>query len=152
MESANFLKVNEPNVVHETIDGETILLDLNTGNYFSLAGPGAIIWEAIVETGSCKMVVDAFQNHDGESKETIHDAIVEFIGDLMKENLLVEATEAKADHFSTEITNQIRDAAKEFEAPAVNKYSDMQDLLLLDPIHEVDEKGWPESKDVPENL
>ncbi len=26
----------------------------------------------------------------------------------------------------------------------MNKYTDMQDLLLLDPIHEVDEtKGWP---------
>ena len=30
-----------------------------------------------------------------------------------------------------------------FEAPILQKYTDMQDLLLLDPIHEVDEAGWP---------
>ena len=30
-----------------------------------------------------------------------------------------------------------------FEAPILHKYTDMQDLLLLDPIHEVDEAGWP---------
>jgi hypothetical protein len=30
-----------------------------------------------------------------------------------------------------------------FEKPGLQKYSDMQDLLLLDPIHEVDEMGWP---------
>jgi hypothetical protein len=27
--------------------------------------------------------------------------------------------------------------------PVMNKHSDMQELLLLDPIHEVDEAGWP---------
>jgi hypothetical protein len=30
-----------------------------------------------------------------------------------------------------------------FAAPALNTFSDMQELLLLDPIHEVDEAGWP---------
>jgi len=25
----------------------------------------------------------------------------------------------------------------------VEKYTDMQDLVLLDPVHEVDERGWP---------
>jgi hypothetical protein len=31
----------------------------------------------------------------------------------------------------------------EFHAPVLQVYSDMQDLLLLDPIHEVDATGWP---------
>src|SRR4051794_38301552 len=30
-----------------------------------------------------------------------------------------------------------------YGAPALNKYTDMQELLLLDPVHEVDEAGWP---------
>jgi hypothetical protein len=30
-----------------------------------------------------------------------------------------------------------------FEAPVLQKYTDMQDLLLLDPIHDTDETGWP---------
>ena len=30
-----------------------------------------------------------------------------------------------------------------FERPKLGKYTDMQDLLLADPIHEVDEQGWP---------
>ena len=32
---------------------------------------------------------------------------------------------------------------KPYTAPAVQKYDDLEDLLLLDPIHEVDEAGWP---------
>jgi hypothetical protein len=27
--------------------------------------------------------------------------------------------------------------------PVLDKYTDMQELLLLDPIHEVDDAGWP---------
>jgi hypothetical protein len=30
----------------------------------------------------------------------------------------------------------------------VAKYSDMEDLIMLDPIHEVDESGWPHPKPV----
>jgi hypothetical protein len=34
-------------------------------------------------------------------------------------------------------------ARQPYEAPALHKYNDMQDLLLLDPVHDVDETGWP---------
>ena len=33
-----------------------------------------------------------------------------------------------------------------FEKPVLQKHTDMQELLLLDPIHEIDEKGWPSKK------
>jgi hypothetical protein len=29
-----------------------------------------------------------------------------------------------------------------FKAPELQKYTDMQDFLLVDPIHETDEAGW----------
>jgi hypothetical protein len=34
-----------------------------------------------------------------------------------------------------------------FVAPVLDKYTDMQELLLLDPIHEVDASGWPKLPD-----
>ena len=33
-----------------------------------------------------------------------------------------------------------------YEHPVLQKYTDMEDLLLLDPIHDVDEAGWPARK------
>jgi hypothetical protein len=33
-----------------------------------------------------------------------------------------------------------------FVPPSLAKFQDMQDLLLLDPIHETDEPGWPARK------
>ena len=34
-------------VVHETIDGESIVIDLASGNYHSLAGSGSAIWTMV---------------------------------------------------------------------------------------------------------
>ncbi len=38
------IKINVPQSVHETIDGEIVILDLDKGNYYSLVGIGADIW------------------------------------------------------------------------------------------------------------
>src|SRR5258708_37116209 len=37
-------RVNTPKVVHETIDGEVVIIHLDTGCYYSLDGVGAAIW------------------------------------------------------------------------------------------------------------
>ncbi len=33
-----------------------------------------------------------------------------------------------------------------YAPPALETYTDMQELLLLDPIHDVDETGWPAAR------
>jgi hypothetical protein len=148
---SKFLKVNEPNVVHETIDGEAILLDLNTGNYFSLDGAGAAIWDYIAAKGDWSKAIELMTGENPGQKETIAATVEKFIKELIEEKLLVPVNDGAL--FSSEKNEnpeaELKNAAVNFKAPVVNKYSDMQDLLLLDPIHDVDEKGWPEAQDIP---
>lgn len=150
MKIPDVLKVNEPNVVHETIDGETILLDLNTGNYFSLEGPGAVIWGYIQKTGDWKKVIATMAAADESKHAVIDKSIREFVKELLSEGLLVEGSPDAAADGDAALETQLKNAVTDFIAPTVNKYSDMQDLLLLDPIHDVDEKGWPESNENPQ--
>ena len=35
-------------VVHETIDGETVVINLATGNYYSIEGSGADLWSRLL--------------------------------------------------------------------------------------------------------
>ena len=84
---------------------------------------------------------------NAELKEEIESTILAFVAELINESLLVKATEELPPDDTSEIEELLKKSAKNFTPPKVNKYSDMQDLLLLDPIHDVDEKGWPESKD-----
>ena len=146
MKLHSLLKVNSPNVVHETIDGETILLDLNTGNYYSLDGTGALIWEFIDKTGNWGKAIEIMSAENLEQSDVIASAIRQFAEELVAEKLLTGSEDEIEPSDVSELENQLREIAGNFKAPALNKYTDMQDLLLLDPIHEVDEKGWPESK------
>ncbi len=36
-----------PEIVHETVDGEVIAIDLANGSYYSLAGSGPVIWAVL---------------------------------------------------------------------------------------------------------
>ena len=40
--------------------------------------------------------------------------------------------------------------SKAFSLPLLQKYTDMEEMLLLDPIHEVDEHGWPSARRAPD--
>ena len=46
--SSKRYKVNRPTVTSETVDGETIIINLESGNYYSLDGAGSAMWELIV--------------------------------------------------------------------------------------------------------
>jgi len=65
-------------------------------------------------------------------------AIEEFISRLLLEELISE----KIAESLTEETLDF-DTIATYLPPIVEKYTDMQDLLMLDPIHDIDETGWP---------
>jgi len=149
MIKSKLLKVNSPDIVYETIDGEAILLDLRSGNYFSLDGAGAAIWDYIAATGDWKKSIDLLIKGNEGRKDEIFGTVENFISELMTEGLLVPAEDDEEFSFNEDHEEALKAATKDFKAPVVNKYSDMKDLLLLDPIHDVDEEGWPEAPDEP---
>ncbi len=142
------LKVNEPHVVHETIDGEAILLNLSTGNYYSIEWPGTFVWNLLCETGNVKGIIDAFTNTNGSKKEDIEKSVSSFVDSIIKEELMIsiENEDAIPVQLNDQTEESLKKTVQQLDGLALNKYSDMQDMLLLDPIHDVDEKGWPEPK------
>ncbi len=141
------IQVNEPHIVHETIDGETILMDLRSGNYFSIEKSGAVIWEILIQTANVDTLIQKAGelSNPGQSAQVRSD-IQNFVEKLLSEDLIREAERNEAPEITEEMLNSLKRAVTAMEALEVNKYSDMQEMLLLDPIHDVDEKGWPEPK------
>jgi len=149
------LRINTPKIVHETIDGETVILNLDTGNYFSLVGVGAKIW-GFIESGAPVHDIIERVKRDYESNGTdIDEAVNKFASELRQEGLTVpdKADTDASFHWPAEKgAPGVNGEKQSFTAPILNKYSDMQDLLLLDPIHDVDEEaGWPTNKPNLEN-
>lgn len=45
MSSAHYYTSNQPFVVSELIDGEAIIMNLKSGNYYSTRHTGALVWD-----------------------------------------------------------------------------------------------------------
>ena len=139
-------RINNPTVTHEIIDGEAVIINLDSGNYYSLVESGSLIWALVDKGASASEVQDLIgQTYQGDATD-IDRGVQELLTQLQQENLIVPVDEAPAVDL-TEL-NQILPAnngaeKSPFNPPQLNKYSDMQELLLLDPIHYVDEAGWP---------
>lgn len=148
IKKSTHLRVNEPQVVHETIDEEAILLNLNTGNYYSIEWPGTIVWDLISETGNVEGVKHAFLKVNDDKKDDIEQVFNSFVESLLNEELLVttENGESSSLEVNEKTEEEFKKAVLNLDKMILNKYSDMRDMLLLDPIHDVDEKGWPEPK------
>jgi hypothetical protein len=132
-----------PNVIHETIQGETIIIDLATGTYYSLLGSGPAIWEELTAGAATAVILDrAVERFEGDPAE-IRSAVEAFIREL-EEQQLIAPTEAGSPNGAglapaTDPTP--------FVTPKLETYTDMQDIILLDPVHKVDGRGWPHPAD-----
>ena len=151
MKTNGRIRINTPKVVHETIEGETVILNLDTGNYYSLRGVGAEIWDYIDRGSNMNDIMRTLYNTYDCGSDDIENSIHNFLSELIKENLTV-SDEADTAGVPGMPDAEVKSAAKgqkiSFTLPVLNKYTDMQDLLLLDPIHEVDEtSGWPNVDD-----
>jgi hypothetical protein len=134
-------RVNKPNVILEDFGDEVVIVNLASGNYYSIDALGAEIW-AMIHKGATATEIAAHLSREYDGKpEIIKKAVMKFVGEIVSENLVVPDTAA---FFNLPKTDDlVSGPRKPFVAPILHKYTDMQELLLLDPIHEVDETGWP---------
>jgi hypothetical protein len=131
-------EINAPIALGEVIDGEAILLHLEQGNYFSTKGSGALIWAGIEQKAAADKISEALQSQYGLTADQASEDMKEFISKLADYDLIRECRTPAA---SGVTIPPGLDA--EYSVPLLETYTDMQDLLLMDPIHGVDETGWP---------
>lgn len=151
MTASTQFRMNRPKVIHETFEDEVVIINFDSGNYYSLRQVGADIWTLIESGASVSAIVEGLaQRYEGNRAE-IENAVMQFLNELQQANLVVQGTASESTQ-RKEMPKPRQDAGKpQFQMPVLQQYTDMQDLLLLDPIHEVDETGWPNVKVEPSN-
>ncbi|MCW5881059.1 MAG: PqqD family protein [Anaerolineae bacterium] len=138
--SSSAYRSNAPNVVSEIIDGEAVIVHLGTGVYYSVDRSGAAIWSLIEQGTPLDAIVVAVAAHYGRPAAEIEPGVQAFAAELLAEGLIVPI-----DAPPTTAPVSI-EASGAWQPPTLGRYTDMEDLLLLDPIHDVDEAGWPNAK------
>jgi hypothetical protein len=135
-------RINAPHVIAETMGGETVIVHLSTGCYFNLGGSGPEIWDAVAAGRDEDEIVRRLERDYDAPESELRDAVTRLVGELAGEDLIVPDPDAAAT--STDAGEAaVGGARKAFAQPALGKFNDMQDIILLDPVHEVDARGWP---------
>lgn len=142
---AEIHRIDQPHVMHEMIDNEVVVINLDTGIYYSFDDVAGRIWQLLAGEGrSADDLVAQLSTAYAGDRDLIKAAVARFLDQLRAEQLAVvvegepsapvEPTAAAA-------------GAPPFVEPVLQRYTDMEALLLADPIHDVDEEaGWPQVK------
>ncbi len=116
------LSIPTARVISEVLDGEAIIIDSMSGAYYTLDADGTAVWGRLAAGAT---TAAELSDASGLGLARVN----EVVSELVTAGLIVADGEiAPADGSS---------------ASALTKYTDMEELLLLDPIHDVDPAGWP---------
>lgn len=133
-----------PAVVSEHFDDEVIIVNMTRGHYYSLRGSAAALWQQLEKGATVDTLSQYLMTHYATDSVNVDVPLTAFATQLIDEQLIIAtdrvlAAEPLAASASTE--------RLPFEAPRLEVYTDMADLLALDPIHDVSSAdGWPTKK------
>lgn len=141
MKDTQAYAVNDAKVVSETIEGEAIIINLETGTYYSMNETGSLVWDALRSGTPFGGIVGELVARYDATRDVVTASVVKIIESLLTEGIILESGEAA-------VTSEPSTASERasFVSPLIQRYDDMQEMLLADPIHDVDEAGWPTLK------
>jgi hypothetical protein len=134
---------NGPRFVDETIDGEALVMDMVKGSYYSCVGASAFAWNALARGMTADdltaMLVARYGISDADAARDVDG----FVTTLLTEEMLVPDDHDQANDAPTRTTLDALVPQPEYRALALERFNDLADLILLDPVHDVTEAGWP---------
>jgi Coenzyme PQQ synthesis protein D (PqqD) len=132
---------NSPDVVFENFGDETVIINLRTGHYYSLDPVGMALWDLISRSVPIGEVAErAAARYKGDAG-VIAASVDEFTSRLAAEGLIRLAPPGR-DAAGIARPAELGEPSP-FTSPVVSRYEDMAEMLLLDPIHDVTDRGWP---------
>lgn len=120
---------------HDTIDGETVIIDTTAGRLFLLAGFGPWIWQRMIPGHTQAGLVDDVAARFGAEAGR---ATGDFLAALLDNEMLA------SEPCDPLVAGDDQTMPEAFVLPTLETYDDIADIIAMDPIHDVDPaKGWP---------
>lgn len=129
-------------VTHERLDGEVIAVNLLTGRYYSMSGTAADLFTAISSTGTQQAALSLLeQAYDLPPEAT--EQVQAFLDRCLEAELFEIKAETAAPAAEPLITLPDDHQRGTWQPPQLEEYEDLQDLILVDPVHDTSALGWP---------
>lgn len=138
------LEFDEKRFPHETIDGETMIIDAISGQLIMIGGGGPTILD-IVRRGISR--VDLLSAVGERYGRDIANGVLSFIDELIASGMLAEKEQIKLSD-SVSASPDVPDLQDvswpaSLSLPVIERYNDVAEIIAMDPIHDVDASGWP---------
>ena len=131
-------QLNEAKMFADITEGMAIIINSQTGVYYGMNGFGTSVFDHLTKGVSVDAILEAAKHLSG-APETSNDLINAFIDELLAFEILIPGGETA----SVAVELDAQTAANDGFEPKCTEYKDVQDLLVADPIHEVEEDtGW----------
>lgn len=116
-----------PDVLAEVFGDEAVIVQLRTGAYYAFDAAATVLWTQLWQGNTlARPSVD-------DEKLTV---LAGFLRYLVQEELM---------YFASPVPELMADDGEALLFSGIEKFIDMEDLLVLDPIHDIDldGSGWP---------
>jgi Coenzyme PQQ synthesis protein D (PqqD) len=130
--SSSRFVINTSEVTGQVIDGEAIIMNLSTGMFYSTDKAGASIWSWIEQGLSVEEIIAEITTQYDVFEAQARLDLEELVGQLIGENLVQISTGA-ADASASRPALAPAATRAPYHSPELNRYSDMTDMLALDP-------------------
>jgi hypothetical protein len=124
----------------ERFDDEMVLINVITGYYYSLSGSGPDVLALLDKGLGVEEVAEAVGGGTGES-QNVQKLVANFANQLLAESVLILRQPSPQAGTPIHLHGKVTVA---FAPPELTKFEDLREILLLDPVHQVDpQAGWP---------
>ena len=134
------LGLRDESLAMERLDGEVIIVDFESGHYYSFRGTAAdVLW--LVDHGLAtemwpELLGGGYPSLDWSSAES---GVIRFLDRLIELRLVTPLDEGSMTHLA--LPDDLDRAT--WADPEMLVNDELADLLVIDPIHDVSDDGWP---------
>ena len=136
--------LDSTNIATEIFDNEAVLINIPLGKYYSVRGnTGIRILEILQNPLSIDDIVAVVKNEfEVDNESDLASDTAEFISQLENENIISASAKAVS------VNIEVNTLKRPYEKLELEIFDDMQELIMLDPVHDVESfKGWPQKKE-----
>lgn len=127
-----------PNITHQALDGEVVAIDFDKGIYFNFCGAAGPAFDALISGIPSEQLATLFTGAPADASSKL----AAFCQRCVDEGLLMVAD-------SPAVAPPPAPSPVAWVEPSFESYTNMQQLLLADPIHDVGDQAWPKQPGSP---
>ena len=131
-------KLNEEKMFYDMAEGQAIVINFTTGMYYGTSSLGSAVLDGLLAGASVDAILTAVKALPG-CPEDMDARMQAFVDALLAKEVIVSGGEEQVGEVKIDAS-----ALTDGFLLSVDEFTEVQDLILADPVHDVDvEQGWP---------